>query len=78
METEQIHHHLTASGHMRKRDIMLSNFLGGLAWGFGSVVGATIVVAIVLWLLGNFNFIPGLNQFSSQVSDTIKSSRSIK
>ena len=55
---------------MRKRDIMLGNFLGGLAWGFGSVVGATIVVAIILGVLGN---LPGFGSFSKQISNTINS-----
>ncbi len=56
--TEQIYHHLSANGHMRKRTVILNNFLGGLAWGFGTVVGATLVVAILLALSKNFTFIP--------------------
>ena len=30
----------------RKR-ILADNFLGGMAWGFGSVVGATIIVGVL-------------------------------
>jgi len=65
--------HLTANANMKKRDIMLSNFLGGLSWGFGSVVGATIVVAILLGILRIFNFIPGLGGFTNQISNTVQS-----
>lgn len=36
-----------ASADLRKRDILMNNFLGGLAWGLGTVVGATVIVAIV-------------------------------
>jgi hypothetical protein len=35
----------------KKRHLMWANFLGGLSWGFGSVMGATLLVAIVLVLL---------------------------
>lgn len=43
---------------MKKKEIMLGNFLGGLAWGFGTVIGATVVVAILLGILRSFNFLP--------------------
>ncbi|MBI4039968.1 hypothetical protein HY389_01285 [Candidatus Daviesbacteria bacterium] len=56
--TDQINHHLTANAEMKKRHIIVNNFLGGMAWGFGTVVGASIVVAIIFGILRNFNFIP--------------------
>ena len=46
--------------YIKKKDIVVGNFLGGLAWGVGSVIGATIVVAILLGILGQLNFIPGV------------------
>ncbi len=49
--TPQIDHHLTANAHMKKRDILIGNFLGGLAWGFGTVVGASLVVAMLVYML---------------------------
>ena len=65
--TPQIEKHLTANMNMRKRDIMMANFLGGLAWGLGTVIGATIVAAVVISLLNYFNFIPGLDQITNQL-----------
>ena len=52
---------------MRKRDVMIANFLGGLAWGLGTVIGATLIAAIVISVLGYFNFIPGLDQIINQL-----------
>jgi hypothetical protein len=49
--TPQIESHLKANTNMRKRDIMVGNFLGGLSWGFGTVVGATLVVALLFYSL---------------------------
>ncbi len=51
---------LTAYQGVRKREILISNFLGGIAWGLGSVIGATIIVAILVWVLtivGLFDFV---------------------
>lgn len=43
------------------------NFVRGVFFGFGSVLGATVVVAILIWVLGQF---AGL--FPSFVGDMIK------
>lgn len=51
---------LTANTSVRKRDVLVANFLGGIAWGLGSVIGATIIVAILVWvltMLGLFDFV---------------------
>lgn len=51
---------LTANSIVRKRDVLVANFLGGIAWGLGSVIGATIIVAILVWILtslGLFDFV---------------------
>ncbi|MBI2330198.1 hypothetical protein HYU94_02320 [Candidatus Daviesbacteria bacterium] len=47
---------------MNKKSIIIANFLGGLAWGLGTVIGATIVAAIIISILRLFNFIPGLSE----------------
>lgn len=65
--TPQIEKHLKANMNMSKKDIMIANFLGGLAWGIGTVIGATIVTAVVISLLNYFNFIPGLDQITNQL-----------
>lgn len=70
--TNEIQHHLTANGRLRKRDIMISNFLGGLSWGFGTVVGATVVVAILLSILQGLGYVPFIGQFANQVTNDIR------
>lgn len=56
---------------MKKKNIMIGNFLGGLAWGFGTVIGATIVVAILVALLRSANFLPIVGDFTNAVLQTI-------
>lgn len=71
--SRQIEKHLTARGNMRKRDIMLGNFLGGITWGVGSVIGATIVIAILLGILRSINWVP----FAKETADTIEHRTSV-
>jgi hypothetical protein len=70
--TKEIKEHLSANGYLSKRQIMLNNFLGGLAWGLGTVIGATIVVAILFSILGQFGFIPGVNDLLNQAQTHTK------
>ena len=54
--TPQIENHLTAGSNMRKRDIILGNFLGGVSWGIGTVIGASVIFAALGWILNIFGF----------------------
>lgn len=61
--TPQMVQHLTANMDLSRKEIMFNNFLGGLAWGFGTAVGATIVVAVIGYILkslGIFNALGAL------------------
>ncbi|OGE33638.1 hypothetical protein A3C59_00145 [Candidatus Daviesbacteria bacterium RIFCSPHIGHO2_02_FULL_36_13] len=60
----------------RKRDVMTRNFLGGLAWGLGSVIGATVIVAILVGLLSAIDFIPFVGNFIEDIVEVVnKNSR---
>lgn len=52
--------------------LMRNNFLGGLAWGFGTVLGATIVVALVLIILGKLNTVPYIGDFIGRILEQIE------
>ena len=73
MVTHQIETHLKENMNLSKKDIMISNFLGGLAWGLGTVVGATLVAAILIYSLktiGVFEPFKPLLQSSPVVKDS--------
>lgn len=37
--------------HHKKKDILINHFLGGVAWGVGTVIGATVIVGFVGYIL---------------------------
>lgn len=48
MATKQVEKHLSANSYIKKKDIVIGNFLGGIAWGLGTVIGASVIVGIIV------------------------------
>ena len=59
------------SGYIDKNQMYKMSFLKGLFAGLGGVIGATIVVAVVAWILSLFNYTP-LKPIVEPVTDTLK------
>ena len=58
--------------HISTGKVVLNNFLGGLAWGFGTVLGATLVVGLVIFILSKLNSIPVIGDFISDILQGIQ------
>ncbi|NTW61483.1 hypothetical protein HGB24_02215 [Candidatus Saccharibacteria bacterium] len=64
--------------HKNRYQIYWMNFLRGVYFGFGTVLGGTVVVTFLIWLLGQFSgWLPdSIGHWISLVVDSIqKSSR---
>lgn len=57
-----------------RRKIFWMNFLLGVLRGFGTVVGATIGVAILIWILSLFSQIPLVGPFVNNIKHTVNTS----
>jgi hypothetical protein len=55
-----------------RHQIYVMNFVRGIFFGFGSVVGGTIVVALVLWILSILNYIPFLDGITDATQQTLE------
>lgn len=56
-----------------RAQIYKMNFFRGIFFGLGSVLGGTIVVALLIWVLSVLaGFIPPLENFFDGVTDTIQ------
>ncbi len=72
--TPQIDSHLKANMNLSKKDIIVGNFLGGIFWGIGTVVGAGVIMALIgtiLGQLGVFNVIGGFFGQVGSLNNTI-------
>lgn len=56
-----------------RRSIYIMNFIRGIFFGFGSVIGGTVVVALVVWALSFFVNIPGIGDTAEKAQDKLQS-----
>lgn len=50
------------------------NFVRGLCLGLGTIIGGTVIVAFLIWLLGQIAiWFPGIGEYIRQIIDAIKS-----
>lgn len=59
--------------HRNRSQVYWMNFIRGVFFGFGSVLGATVVVAFIIWVLGQFTglFPSFIGQYIQQVIDAM-------
>lgn len=48
------------------------NFFRGIFFGLGSVIGATVVVGVVIWILSVFTDLPVVGNFFQKTQTTIE------
>lgn len=61
------------TGYLDKKEMVKMTFLKGIVMGLGSVIGATIVVAILAWVLSLFDTLPLLGPLAERAQDTVQS-----
>lgn len=57
----------------RRHQIYWMNLIRGIFFGFGGVLGGTIVVALLLWLLSVFQFVPFLDGITKAAEHSLQS-----
>ncbi|MDO8451676.1 MAG: DUF5665 domain-containing protein [bacterium] len=63
---------LAASEYLPYKTIFLKNLTGGIAWGFGSIIGASVVLSVVIWVLRQIDFIPVLGAYITQIIQAVE------
>lgn len=59
--------------HKSRKQVYLMNFFRGIFFGVGSVLGGTIVVAIVVWVLSLLVDVPGgVGDFIQYIVNTVQ------
>lgn len=60
------------TGYVDRKQALGFSILKGAAIGLGTVVGATVGVALLLWVLSLFNEIPFIGEITNKVQTTIE------
>lgn len=60
----------------KRSTLMINNFLGGISWGVGSVIGATLVVSILALILAQTSHIPLIGTIVESVMTEIEKQQS--
>lgn len=58
-----------------RRAVYVMNFFRGLFFGLGSVIGGTIVVGLIIWVLSFFVHFPGIGQSVENAQDQLQGSQ---
>lgn len=60
------------TGYISKKEMLKMSFLKGIAAGLGGVVGATIIVGLLVWVLSLFDTVPLVGPLVDGFNDTVK------
>ena len=56
-----------------RRNIYKMNFFRGIFFGLGTVIGGTIIVALIVWGLSFFVNIPGVGDAAQKATESLES-----
>lgn len=51
--------------------VVWTNFVAGIFRGLGTVIGASIVIALLFWLLGFFSSLPLIGEYASKIRSEV-------
>lgn len=63
---------LFATDYIDKHKLYINNFIRGMFFSAGGVVGATLIIAILIWVLSLFDSVPLLGPLFENTRDTIQ------
>lgn len=72
---EEILQDLFHDMYKNRRRIYKMNFVRGIFFGLGSVIGGTLVVALVVWLISLFVDIPVIGEYFQDIQTTIQQAK---
>ncbi len=61
--------------HSSRAQVYFMNFTRGLFFGFGTILGGTVLVAILLWVLGQLAFFPYVGEYIQKIIETMQATR---
>lgn len=66
---------LFAEGYISRHKLYFENFVRGMFFTAGGIIGATVLIAFILWALSLFDSVPLVGPFFENVRQTIENSK---
>ncbi len=66
---------LFATDYIDKKKLYINNFIRGMLFSAGGVIGATLVIGIILWILSLFGSVPLIGPLFENTRETIQQSQ---
>ena len=63
---------LFAAGYVDRKRLYIENFFRGIVFGAGSLLGATVVISILLWILSIIGHVPLIGPVFNETKQTIE------
>jgi len=60
-------------GYINKKQALTFTLYKGIASGLGVVIGGTIIIALLIWILGQFAQVPLIGPFVDSIKHTLDS-----
>lgn len=61
--------------HRSRKQVYVMNFVRGVFFGLGSVLGGTVLIALVVWIMSLFVDLPGIGQLIENLQQTLQESQ---
>ena len=74
-EVRKLNEHKFVRAHDSWLGLLWFQMVRGLAFGLGSVVGATLLVAFLVSFLGQMDFIPVIGDWAKQILEILEASK---
>ena len=72
-EVERLQGWQPLTGDLRRR--LWQSFVLGIASGLGRAVGATVILALLVWLMGQLELVPGLGEWVARLIEAIQAAQ---
>lgn len=67
--------YLLAAGYVSKKRLYKENFIRGIFFSLGSVLGATVVLALILWIISFANDVPVIGKVVKNIEHSINQAK---